>query len=172
MTWLESRRLEMEQIKGNLRDAAKRTGPRFDYWMRYSVKEVLAYQYVLEGELVEDVRERESYFKTIETAGKFFDRGFGFDSSRQRESMKRRDEWNRDRQVRVADYVQKIVDIFPARSLTRLIHSSRNMQAEQLIEHFESVKGEARQSDYAGHPSGNDPSTLIAKAIRIRRNSS
>lgn len=116
MTWLESKRVEMSQTRSSLEDAARRTAARFDDWMRYSVKEVLEYRYAPIAETVEVAAEKESFMRTLESADKFSDFLFGMDSSRQRELRRRSYEWERGRPVRVANYVQKIADIFPARS--------------------------------------------------------
>jgi len=60
--------------------------------------------------------------------------------------------------VRIYRYIKKLVDIFPAEHLTQLLSSSQLMTAEELVAFYEAKKGEAKQSDYSGEPTGIDPS--------------
>lgn len=168
MTWLESKRVEMSQTRSSLEDTARRTAPQFDDWMRYSVKEALEYRYAPFAESVEVAAEKASFMRTLDNADKFSDLLFGLDSGRQREWRRRNYEWSQRRPVRVADYVQKIADIFPARFLKYLIINCRELTAEQLIDRFEFSKGEARRSDYAGNPSGIDSSSFLARGEAVK----
>jgi hypothetical protein len=168
MTWLESKRVEMSQTRSSLEDAARRTAARFDDWMRYSVKEVLGYRYAPNAESVEEAAEKDSFMQILDSADKFSDFLFGMDSSRQREWRRGNYEWNQGRPVRVANYVQKIADIFPARFLKYLLVNGRGLTAEQLIDRFEFTKGEARRSDYAGNPSGIDLSSFVGRGVVIK----
>src|SRR5690606_24209323 len=134
----------------------------------YSVKEVLEYRYAPIVEPAKVAAEKEAFMQILDNADKFSDALFGMDSSKRIEWRRRNYEWNQARPVRVANYVQKIADIFPARFLKYLLFNGRGLTAEQLIDRFELIKGEARGSDYAGNPSGIDLSSFVARGVVIK----
>ena len=71
-----------------------------------------------------------------------------------------------ERPRRVLNYVLKIVDIIPVENLSKLIRDSQRLTADGLISRYEAVKGEAKQSDYSGQPSGIDPNAFRYRATR------
>jgi hypothetical protein len=168
VTETESRLGEMNYVKNSLQHAAAEANHIVDARMRSTVKELLAYQYAPTAETVEVVKEIDSFINIIESADIFSDIIFGMDSSKNREFKRRNYEWNKARPVRLYDYVQKLADIFPAQHLIKMIHSCKSMPAEELIDFYEANKGEARQSDYGGKPTGIDLSVFVSKAIVLR----
>jgi hypothetical protein len=94
---------------------------------------------------------------------------FGGNSDIQIQFMKNNANWNRTRPVRIHNYVQKLADIFPPEYLTRLLHSSKNLRAEELINLYEADKGEAKRSDYSGIPTGIDLIQLRIKVTLVHK---
>lgn len=160
---------EMEIVHDYLILVARKTKASFDNRMRVTVKELLNDRYPGKAENVEAARYREEFRQTMESAENLADALFGVDSGKRRLYIGNIQEWNRTRPSRICQYVQKLVDIFPAERLTHLLISSQHLTAEELIEFYEANKGEGKQSDYSGQPTGIDPNAFRIIATRIRR---
>jgi hypothetical protein len=158
---------DMEIVYTSLLLVARKSKKSFDDRMRTTVKELLAYRYTLKTKTVEATREMESLTQGIEAIDILTDRIFGVDSSRQRQFRRNNYEWNRKRPVRIYDYIQKLADIFPAEHLTRLLRDSQHLTEEELITLYEAKKGEAKQNDYSGYPTGVDlPKIYYGRPVR------
>ena len=166
MTEPNSMLIEMNEVQNTLRITAARTKDKFDERMRTTVKDLLGTRYALEAKPVEMIPEVRELVLHWENAMRIGDAIFGENSDKQIQFLKNNAEWNKTRPVRIYNYVQKLADIFPAEHLTCLLHSSKNLTAEEFISRYESNKGEAKQNDYGGIPSGIDLSQLRAK-IRL-----
>jgi hypothetical protein len=153
----EKRRLELSKTIDYLKITITMSMSVLDDKMRKTVKELLGYRYMLKPLSDKQKKIDEDRLLFI-NAAEFADKVFGTEP---REWVKSRKsyELERDRPVRIYDYVQKIADIFPAEHLTRLVYCSKQLSPEALIAYFEAEKGEASGSDYVGEPSGIDPST-------------
>jgi hypothetical protein len=158
----------MLQIKESMNSIAIKTKDVFDAKMRATVKDLLDHHYALEGLTVEDAEGRRAHMRVIEASGQIADKLLGVDGSNFRQTYRSKMDWDYDRPRRVLEYVQKIADIIPAENLTKLIRDSQRLTAEELISRYEAMKGEAKQSDYSGQPSGIDPNAFRIIA-RIRR---
>lgn len=169
MTELGQMQQEMIQSQNILSFTAIRTKNIFDERMRSTVKELLGYRYALEAKPVEQPPEVRELVWHWENAMKIGDMIFGGNSDIQIQFMKNNANWNRTRPVRIHNYVQKLADIFPPEYLTRLLHSSKNLRAEELINLYEADKGEAKRSDYSGIPTGIDLIQLRIKVTLVHK---
>ena len=160
---------ELEIAHDSLLIVARKTKNGFDGRMRATVKEMLGYRYPLKAVPAEKVRSGEEFTQILESSEIFSNLIFGTDSSKQRQFMKKVEEWNRTRPERINRYIKRLADIFPAEHLTQLLSSSQLMTAEELIALYEAKKGEAKSSDYSGYPTGIDSSKLksIATIVRV-----
>ncbi|MGD0803515.1 MAG: hypothetical protein ABSA11_05505 [Candidatus Bathyarchaeia archaeon] len=168
MTEYNHRLREMIQVKESLNSIASKTKDVFDAKMRATVKGLLDDHYALEGLTVEDAEGMRAHMRVVEVSGQIADKLLGVDGSNFRQTHRSKMDWDYDRPRRVLEYVKKIADIIPAEYLTKLISDSQRLTAEELISRYEAVKGEAKQSDYSGQPSGIDPKAFRIIA-RIRR---
>jgi hypothetical protein len=164
---------EMQRARDSLAEAAAETQDVVEARMRSIVKRLLALRYAAPVESIEEEQTRTENRQAFERGGQLGDRILGVDTSSSRQKYMDSLDWGHDRPKRVQEYVQKIADIFPATHLTSLLRSSEEYTAEELIEFYEAVKGEAKRSDYSGQPSGIDPSMILVKAriVHARRNS-
>ena len=151
---------ELEIAHDSLLIVARKTKNGFDGRMRATVKEMLGYRYPLKAVPAEKVRYREDFTQILESSEIFSNLIFGIDSSKQSQFMKKV-EWNRTRPERINTYIKRLADIFPAEHLSQLLSSSQLMTAEELIALYEAKKGEAKQSDYSGEPTGIDPRSPV-----------
>ena len=168
MTELNQMQREMIETHNVLSFTAVRTKNKFDERMRATVKELLGYRYALETKPIEETAEASEFRGHWENAIRLGNALFG-GNSKEIQFWKNNAEWNRNRPIRIYDYVQKIVDIFPAEHLTRLLYSSKNLTAEELISLYEANKGEAKQNDYGGIPTGIDQNQLMVKATFVHK---
>ncbi len=160
---------EMNRAHYFMRVTSVRTKDKFDARMRVTVKDLIRYIYAKESQPIEESSPQREFTWHLETAEKLGDLFFRVDSSSQRQFLKNVAEWNRNRPVRICDYVQKLADIFPPEHLTRLLLSSLKNTPEEIISIYEANKGEAKSSDYSGYPTGIDSSKLksIATIVRV-----
>ena len=168
MTEINQMQKEITQAYNGLSFAAVKTKDKFDARMRATVKDLLGARYALECKPVEVPQEVREFMDHLENAIRFGDAISGVNSDRLIQSMKY-SEWNRNQPVRIYDYVQKIIDIFPAKHLMLLLHSSKNLSAVEFISLYEANKGEAKQSDYDGIPTGIDQNQIRYKATPIHK---
>jgi len=154
-------------VKESLNSVSMSTRDVFTAKMRATVKGLLEYRYALQGELTEDAKGRRAHIQALEDSGLMIKKIFGVDNSNFREAYKKKMNWDYERPRRVLNYVLKMVDIIPVEDLSKLIRDSQRLTAEGLISRYEAVKGEAKQSDYSGQPSGIDPNAFRYRATRI-----
>ena len=166
MTEYNHRLGEMMHVKESLNSVAMSTRDVFTAKMRATVKGLLEYRYALEGELTEDVESRQAQMQWFEGSGKNMDKILGVDNSNFWRTYRKNMDWEYERPRRVLNYVLKIVDIIPVENLSKLIRDSQRLTAEGLISRYEAIKGEAKQSDYSGQPSGIDPNAFRYRATR------
>ncbi len=148
--------LEFVRARNDLRLTAERTRGRFDELMRANVKELLGYRYAEVGKPVEIPSGTRELVGHYENADILSDVLFGVNNSERRSAR----EWDRNRPVRVYDYVQKLADIFSPEYLIHLLRNSLRMTPEALIDFYEAYQNEAKLSDYAGQPSAIDPNAF------------
>ena len=164
MSDLEDRVNERNLAFEELLDCLIRTEPKCNELMRSAVKDMLNASYPVKARLVQHIKDDEVMVSAF-LLGEATVGLIGGTFSREKLAARRASmEWNKSRPRRVRDYVMKIAEIFPAEHLTELVTSSQMMNAVELIEFYEAVKGKAKQSDYAGKPSGIDTSKLYKKA--------
>ena len=155
---------EMIRVKNSMTMTSMRTKNKFDDRMRVTVKDLLDYHYAMEGESIELVNYRRDFMQVLERADILTDWIFRVNSSRRRQFMKNAAEWNGNRPIRIFNYLEKLVDIFPPEHLIDLLSSSLKHGPEEIISIYEANKGEAKLSDYGGEPTGID---LTAFKIKV-----
>jgi hypothetical protein len=162
-------RQELELAQESLFLVARRSKNRLDTKIRVVVRDLLEHRYSVELTPKEVEEGSEELFRGVEIIERLSDRIFGVDNTSLISKRRSLYKWNKERPRRVLDYVQKIVYIFPADHLTRLLRSSQHMTAAELIGYYEAVKGEAIRGDYTGIPSGIDPNSLrsIGKVLHV-----